>query len=57
MTGSTAENIDFTRDMKRGVPYVIAFVLTLAFLLVAFRSMWAQPMCSIASGSPTHGCM
>jgi len=38
VTGSTAENIDFTHDMKRGVPYVIAFVLTLAFvlLLVAF---------------------
>jgi RND superfamily putative drug exporter len=41
VTGSTAENIDFTHDMKRGVPYVIAFVLTLAFvlLLVAFRSI------------------
>jgi uncharacterized membrane protein YdfJ with MMPL/SSD domain len=41
VTGSTAENIDFTRDMKRGVPYVIAFVLALAFLLllVTFRSI------------------
>ncbi len=41
VTGSTAENIDFTHDMKRGVPYVIAFVLTLAFvlLLVTFRSI------------------
>jgi RND superfamily putative drug exporter len=41
VTGTTAENIDFTHDMKRGVPYVIAFVLSLAFvlLLVAFRSI------------------
>jgi RND superfamily putative drug exporter len=49
VTGSTAENIDFTHDMKRGVPYVIAFVLTLAFvlLLVAFRSI-VVPLKAIA---------
>jgi uncharacterized membrane protein YdfJ with MMPL/SSD domain len=41
VTGATAENIDFTRQMKHGVPYVIAFVLVFAFLLllVAFRSI------------------
>jgi RND superfamily putative drug exporter len=49
VTGSTAENIDFTHEMKRGVPYVIAFVLTLAFvlLLVAFRSI-VVPLKAIA---------
>ncbi len=41
LTGDTAEDVDFTRQMKHGVPYVIAFVLVLAFvlLLVAFRSI------------------
>jgi uncharacterized membrane protein YdfJ with MMPL/SSD domain len=41
VTGVTAEDLDFTRQMKHGVPYVIAFVLVLAFLLllVAFRSI------------------
>ena len=41
VTGATAEDVDFTRQMKHGVPYVIAFVLVLAFLLllVAFRSI------------------
>ena len=41
VTGDTAEDIDFTSQMRRGVPYVIAFVLALAFLLllVAFRSI------------------
>jgi putative drug exporter of the RND superfamily len=49
VTGSTAENVDFTQDMKRGVPYVIAFVLTLAFvlLLVTFRSI-VVPLKAIA---------
>jgi uncharacterized membrane protein YdfJ with MMPL/SSD domain len=41
VTGATAEDVDFTRQMKHGVPYVIAFVLVFAFLLllVAFRSI------------------
>ena len=41
VTGVTAEDVDFTHQMKHGVPYVIAFVLVLAFclLLVAFRSI------------------
>ena len=41
MTGDTAEDIDFTNQMRHGVPYVVAFVLALAFvlLLVAFRSI------------------
>jgi RND superfamily putative drug exporter len=41
VTGDTAEDVDFTRQMKHGIPYVIAFVLALAFLLllVAFRSL------------------
>jgi RND superfamily putative drug exporter len=41
VTGDTAEDLDFTRQMKHGVPYVIAFVLVLAFvlLLATFRSL------------------
>jgi RND superfamily putative drug exporter len=41
VTGPTAEDVDFTRQMKHGVPYVIVFVLGFAFLLllVAFRSI------------------
>ena len=41
VTGDTAEDIDFTNQMQHGVPYVVAFVLALAFmiLLVAFRSI------------------
>jgi RND superfamily putative drug exporter len=41
VTGVAAEDVDFTRQMKHGIPYVIAFVLVLAFLLllVAFRSI------------------
>ena len=41
VTGPTAEDVDFTHQMKHGVPYVIGFVLALAFLLllVAFRSI------------------
>ncbi len=41
VTGDTAEDMDFTSQMTDGVPYVVAFVLTLAFvlLLVAFRSI------------------
>jgi RND superfamily putative drug exporter len=41
VTGDTARDIDFTAQMRRGVPYVVAFVLALAFvlLLVAFRSV------------------
>ncbi len=41
VTGASAEDVDFTQQMKDGLPYVIAFVLTFAFLLllVAFRSL------------------
>ena len=41
VTGDTAQDIDFTAQMSHGVPYVVAFVLALAFvlLLVAFRSI------------------
>jgi uncharacterized membrane protein YdfJ with MMPL/SSD domain len=41
VTGDTAEDIDFTSQMRQGVPYVVAFVLALAFvlLLVTFRSI------------------
>ncbi|MBV9415426.1 MAG: MMPL family transporter [Solirubrobacterales bacterium] len=41
VTGDTAQDIDFTAQMRHGVPYVVAFVLALAFvlLLVAFRSI------------------
>jgi RND superfamily putative drug exporter len=49
VTGPTAEDVDFTHQMKHGVPYVIAFVLALAFvlLLVAFRSI-VVPLKAIA---------
>jgi uncharacterized membrane protein YdfJ with MMPL/SSD domain len=49
VTGITAEDVDFTRQMKHGVPYVIAFVLALAFilLLLAFRSV-VVPLKAIA---------
>lgn len=41
VTGTPAEDVDFTAQMSAGVPYVIGFVLLLAFglLLVAFRSI------------------
>ena len=41
VTGPTAEDVDFTRQMRHALPYVLAFVLVLAFtlLLVAFRSI------------------
>ena len=41
VTGPTAEDIDFTRQIRHALPYVLAFVLVLAFglLLVAFRSI------------------
>jgi len=41
VTGDTAEDVDFTNQMRHGVPYVVAFVLALAFvlLLVSFRSI------------------
>jgi uncharacterized membrane protein YdfJ with MMPL/SSD domain len=41
VTGVTAEDIDFTRQMRHGLPYVLGFVLLLGFLLllVAFRSI------------------
>jgi len=41
VTGVSAEDVDYTQQMKAGLPYVIAFVLTFAFLLLllAFRSL------------------
>ena len=41
VTGTTAEDLDFTKQMKHGIPYVVGFVLLLAFLLllVTFRSI------------------
>jgi RND superfamily putative drug exporter len=41
VTGVTAEDVDFTHQIKHGIPYVIVFVLAFAFLLllVAFRSI------------------
>jgi uncharacterized membrane protein YdfJ with MMPL/SSD domain len=41
VTGDIAEDVDFTGQLKRGLPYVLVFVLLLAFLLllVAFRSI------------------
>jgi uncharacterized membrane protein YdfJ with MMPL/SSD domain len=41
VTGETARNVDFTAQMRHGLPYVIGFVLVLAFLilLVTFRSL------------------
>jgi len=41
VTGPTAEDLDFTRQIRHTLPYVLAFVLALAFalLLVAFRSI------------------
>jgi RND superfamily putative drug exporter len=41
VTGDVAEDVDFTHSIKHGLPYVLLFVLLLAFclLLVAFRSI------------------
>ena len=41
VTGTTAEDVDFTHQIDHGMPYVIAFVLGLSFvlLLVTFRSL------------------
>ncbi len=41
VTGASAEDVDFTQQMESGLPYVIGFVLTFAFLLllVSFRSL------------------
>ena len=41
VTGQTAEDIDFTTQIRHSLPYVIVFVLLLAFclLLAAFRSL------------------
>jgi uncharacterized membrane protein YdfJ with MMPL/SSD domain len=41
VTGETAQNVDWTKQMTHGLPDVIAFVLVLAFLilLVTFRSI------------------
>jgi RND superfamily putative drug exporter len=41
VTGKTAEDLDFTAVIRSSLPYVIAFVLVLAFvlLLLAFRSI------------------
>jgi RND superfamily putative drug exporter len=49
VTGPVAEDVDFTHQLAHGVPYVIAFVLVLAFLLLltAFRSI-VVPLKAIA---------
>jgi uncharacterized membrane protein YdfJ with MMPL/SSD domain len=49
VTGDTAEDVDFTKQMKDGIPYVIGMVLVLAFLLllVTFRSI-VVPLKAIA---------
>jgi uncharacterized membrane protein YdfJ with MMPL/SSD domain len=49
VTGDTAQNVDFTSQVKHGIPYVLAFVLALAFLLllVTFRSI-VVPLKAIA---------
>jgi RND superfamily putative drug exporter len=49
VTGDTAEDVDFTKLMKHGTPYVVGFVLGLAFLLLllAFRSI-VVPLKAIA---------
>ncbi len=36
VTGDAARDVDFTQQMKHGLPYVIAFVLVLAFLILLF---------------------
>jgi uncharacterized membrane protein YdfJ with MMPL/SSD domain len=36
VTGETARNVDFSGQMTHGLPYVIAFVLVLAFLILLF---------------------
>jgi uncharacterized membrane protein YdfJ with MMPL/SSD domain len=48
-TGPTAEDIDFTRQIRHALPYVLAFVLVLSvgLLLVAFRSI-VVPLKAIA---------
>ena len=49
VTGATAEDIDFTRQIRHALPYVLGFVLVLAFglLLLAFRSI-VVPLKAIA---------
>jgi len=49
VTGYAAADIDFTRQVRGGLPYAIAFVLVLAFclLLVAFRSV-IVPLTAVA---------
>jgi RND superfamily putative drug exporter len=49
VTGPTAEDVDFTRQIRHALPYVLAFVLALAFglLLVTFRSI-VVPLKAIA---------
>jgi putative drug exporter of the RND superfamily len=41
VTGATAGDVDFTGQVRAGLPYAVAFVLVLAFglLVVAFRSV------------------
>jgi uncharacterized membrane protein YdfJ with MMPL/SSD domain len=50
VTGATAEDVDFTGQMEHGVPFVIVFVLGLAFLLLlaAFRSI-VVPLKAVSS--------
>ncbi len=49
VTGDAAQDVDFTAQMRHGLPFVVAFVLVLAFglLLVTFRSI-VVPLTAIA---------
>jgi len=49
VTGTTAQDVDFTSQVRGGLPYAIAFVLVLAFclLMVAFGSV-IVPLTAVA---------
>jgi RND superfamily putative drug exporter len=49
VTGKTALPHDFTNQLLNRTPYVLAFILVLAFVLLAFTfRSWAIPLASIA---------
>ena len=57
VTGATAEDVDFTNQMKHGIPYVIGFVLVLALPaparhLPVDRRSRSRRSCSTCSRSP-----
>jgi RND superfamily putative drug exporter len=49
VTGTIAQDVDFTSQIRDGLPYAVAFVLVLAFglLMVAFRSV-VVPLTAVA---------